>query len=281
MLNNIININDIYTITTIIIVVILALLVKKFFNLTNKEELNKIINGKSNVFAIRFAAILFGVIYASSGEIFGGSIGLFNDIISFFLYSILMFILIFIAVFIGDKLLLSEINNIAALKKGNTAVALFELCYIIATSMTARATLIGDGGSVISVLLFFILGQTVLILFFLIALKLTPFDDVKEISKNNIAASLFLGGLLLAISVINYYSLLGDSTEMLQDAIFYIISAIKGGVLLLLFGYSIDKIIFPKVNITNEVIEKDKNWGLIFIVSMLTIAVSIIIGANL
>ena len=281
MLKYIVGINDLYIVGMVMLVLLLAIFGKFVFNLINKGMISDIVENNSKTFSFRFGAFLFGIIFALSGEMIGISNGILQDMLSFLGYSVLMMVLFTIAVFIGDKIILRKLNNTDELREGNMAVAVFEALYIISTGIIARASLVGEGGGVVSVILFFILGQIMLILFFLVALAWTPFDDISEIKKGNVAAGLLLGGMLFSISIINYYSIIGDSTGMINDLFLYFISVIKGGILLLVFSTLLDKIVFPKIRLSKDAIVRDSNWGFVLVVVLVTTAMSITIGLNL
>lgn len=281
MTNKIISLNDLYILGVLVLILSITFGIKVLFEKMNSKSIEYIMINKSPALAVRLGAMMFSVILAISGEMTGESLGLTRDIGSFILYSLIVIVLLLLAILIGDKLLLSKIDNMSALQKNNLSVAVFEALYIISTGIILKSSLTGDEGGILSMLIFFLLGQSMLIGFFSLILIWTPFDDVVEIEANNFSAGLLLGGLLLSLSIINYYSILGESSTLMEDITSYFISSIKGIVLLIGFSALIDKVLFLKKDIVREAIVTDKNWGLVLVLVLINIATAVSIGINI
>ena len=87
---------------------------------------------------------------------------------------------------INDKLLLYQFCNVKEIiTDRNVGTGAVQCGTYIATALIIGGSIHGEGGGLISALVFFILGQGLLILFGLIYNKLTPFDLHEEIEKDS------------------------------------------------------------------------------------------------
>ena len=80
----------------------------------------------------------------------------------------------------------------------------------------------------LSALLFFVLGQVVLLTFGLLYEMITPFNVREEIKKNNLAAGIGLGGILVALGIILMSSLSGPFTGWGTDIAGFAIYTVFG-----------------------------------------------------
>ena len=87
---------------------------------------------------------------------------------------------------------------------GNSALGMVEAGMYIATGFILNGSMSGGGGSfsqsLASALLFFVLGQVVLLAFGLVYETITPFHVRDEIRQNNLAAGIGLAGILVALA---------------------------------------------------------------------------------
>ena len=86
---------------------------------------------------------------------------------------------------VQNKVLLYSLNNVVETLNGNLFVAIVETSCFIGTSFNIRAVLSGSPGrnmveTVGSTLLFYVLGQIIMIAFTFAFQKFTPYDDQLE-----------------------------------------------------------------------------------------------------
>ncbi len=160
-------------------------------------------------------------------------------------------------------------------------MGIVEACMYIATGFILRGSLLGEGGtfvqSLLSVLVFFVLGQMVLLLFGLVYQLITPFDVREEVKKNNPAAALGLGGVLIALSIILMSAIAGPFTGWARDIGNFCAYALGGMILLILFRSFMDKIVLPTTRLAVEV-QEDQNAAALLVVESTLIALAILIG---
>ncbi|MCK5100687.1 MAG: DUF350 domain-containing protein, partial [Desulfobacteraceae bacterium] len=186
--------------------------------------------------------------------------------------------------YINDKIMLGHINNDQECMKGNAAVGVVEACMYIATGFVINGSLSGLSTSliegVVSTIVFFILGQFVLLVFGYLYEVITPFNVRDEIKNNNLAAGISLGGILVALGIILRASIEGPFTGWGTDIVNFGIYALYGIIMLLVCRSVIDKILLPTTKIAVEITE-DKNVAALLVAESAIIAVAIIIAFSM
>lgn len=233
---------------------------------------------------IRRAGLYLGIAIALSGTIGGISQDFLSDLIAISADGALILICLFSSRYINDKIMLGHINNDQECMKGNTAVGAVEACMYIATGFIINGSISGLSNSllegIISTIIFFILGQFVLLVFGYLYEVITPFNIRDEIKNNNLAAGIGLGGILVALGIILRASIEGPFTGWSIDIVNFGIYALYGIIMLLVFRVIIDKILLPTTKIAIEITE-DKNVAALLVVESAIIAVAIIISFSM
>ncbi len=242
-------------------------------------DVNRALTDENNMaFALRRGGLYLAISIAMSGAIFGPSAGLWQDVQVLLLDGLLICIFILIAQQINDKMILSGINNIQALKENNQAVGFTELGAYLATGIIAMASFTGEGGGVLSSLVFFVLGQALLILATRIYEWSTPWSVRQEIAQANTAAGVLLGSVMLAISIAIYGAISGNFNNWQDDIVLFLVNGSIAVVLLIIASKLIDPLFLTGSNVATEV-AANKNTAAITIVVAIKIAIAIMINA--
>ncbi len=246
---------------------------------------------------LRRAGLYLAAALALSGTMTGGASNenLLLDFLQLVLDALMIIGFLFASRFINDTVMLYGISNDSECirefidasgqkRVGNTAVGIVEACMYIATGLILRGSFMGDGGSfvqsLLSALLFFVLGQVVLLLFGLIYQLITPFDVREEIKKNNPAAALGLGGVLISLSIVVMSSIAGPFTGWINDIENFSAYAFGGMVLLILFRSFMDRIVLPTTRLAVEV-KEDQNVAALLVVESTLVALAILIATSI
>ena len=244
---------------------------------------------------LRRAGLYLGIAIALSGAMGGSSNGFFIDLIQLLVDGLIITGFMFSSRSINDFIMLSNINNDEECVKefpqpdgsklvGNTAVGMVEAGMYIATGFILNGSISGAGGtffqSIASVILFFILGQIVLLVFGFLYELITPFNVRNEIKDNNLAAGIGLGGILIALGIILRSSISGPFTGWANDLAGFGIYAAFGIVMLLICRIVVDKLLLPTTNIATEV-KEDRNVAALIVVVSAINAVAIIIAFSM
>ncbi|MCK5163338.1 MAG: DUF350 domain-containing protein [Desulfobacula sp.] len=244
---------------------------------------------------LRRAGLYLGIAIALSGAMDGSSKGFFLDVIQLVIDGLIITGFMFSSRFINDYIMLGNLNNDEECIKvfqqpdknevvGNTAVGMVEAGMYIATGFILNGSLSGAGGTffqgIVSAVLFFIVGQITLLLFGLLYELITPFNVRNEIKKNNLAAGIGLGGILMALGIILMSSISGPFTGWTNDLASFGIYALFGIVMLLISRLVIDRLLLPTTNIATEV-KEDRNVAALIVVVSAINAVAIIIAFSM
>jgi uncharacterized membrane protein YjfL (UPF0719 family) len=199
------------------------------------------------------------------------------------LYGGLGLLLLCIAGFLNDKLVTGKFKcREEIIERENTAVAslsgvaYFSSGILIAASIYASVNLI-------SVLIFFVIGQLVLTIFCSIYKIITKYDDLVEIGeKKNLSAGIAFAGNVMAYSLILFKGIAVDPIKSvdftLQDRLIYFAYYAVGGVVLLAVGRLLaDKVFLPSVSLHKEIV-KDQNINAGIIEGTLVLSIGVILS---
>lgn len=241
---------------------------------------------------LRRAGLYLGIAIGMVGALSGDSAGFLTDLLYLLADGAVVIVCLFVARFINDFIMLRHINNDEQCVKvfvledgrtvtGNSAVGIVEAGMYIATGFILNGSMSGTGGSFLqslgSGLLFFVLGQVVLLAFGLVYELSTSFNVREEIKQNNPAAGIGLAGILVALSIILKGSLSGPFTGWVTDITGFLIYTALGMILLLVFNAVVGRFLLPTTKIGVEVTE-DKNVAALVLVQAAVIAVALIIA---
>ncbi len=271
-------------------------LVKKIDDWRTKDFDDDIHIDDGNVaVGLRRSGLYLGIAIALSGALGGASRGILLDLIQLIIDGLIITGFMFSSRFINDFFMLGNINNDKECIKtfdlangtkvvGNTAVGMVEAGMYIATGFILNGAISGTGGtfvqSLVSAILFFIVGQMTLLIFGLFYELITPFNVREEIKKNNLAAGIGLGGILIALGIILMASISGPFTGWVNDLTSFGVYALFGIIMLLVFRIVVDKLLLPTTNIATEV-KEDQNVAALVVVESAINAVAIIIAFSM
>ena len=244
---------------------------------------------------LRRAGLYLGISIALSGALSGTSGGFFLDLIQLVVDGLIITGFLFSSRFINDFIMMGHLNNdLECVKEftladgrkitGNTALGVVEASMYIATGFILKGSLAGGGGtffqSLVSAVLFFILGQIALLALGFVYELITPFNVRQEIKQNNLAAGIGLGGILIALGIILMGSISGPFTGWGNDLAGFAIYTAYGMVMLLIFRSVIDRILLPTTTLAIE-IKEDQNVAALIVVESAITAVAVIIAYSM
>lgn len=271
-------------------------LVKKVDDWRTKEFDDDVHIDDGNVaVGLRRSGLYLGIAIALSSALGGSSKGFFLDLIQLLIDGLIITGFMFSSRFINDFIMLGNINNDQECVKsfvqpdggkivGNTAVGMVEAGMYVATGFILNGALSGAGGTfiqgIVSAVVFFILGQLALLIFGFLYELITPFNVRDEIKNNNLAAGIGLGGILIALGIILMSSISGPFTGWANDLLSFVIYAVYGILMLLIFRAVVGKLLLPTTDIATEV-KEDRNVAALIVVESAINAVAIIIAFSM
>ena len=230
--------------------------------------------------ALAVVGYYFGLVLAIGGTIAGPSAGLVEDLYDLVIYGILSIILLNISWFLCDKLILYKFRvSEELIRDHNQGTGVVSAGISVASGFIIYGAVSGEGGSIWTVLVFWALGQVLLILAGLVYELITPYNIHEEIEKDNVAAGVSFAGALVSIGVIIGLAGEGDFTAWSVDLPVYLGFAVLGLILLPIIRLLTDKVLLPTVKLSDEISAQEKpNVGAAYIEAFSYIAAAFIIS---
>lgn len=234
-------------------------------------------------FAIAHVGYFTGILLAIGSAIVGPSHGLVQDVIDISIYGLLAILLLNISLIINDKIILRNFSIREEISgKQNVAVGVAEAAIGVSTGLILMGSVSGEGGSVITALAFWALGQVVLIIFALFYDYTTKIGLHEQLSKGNVAVGIAFAGALIGISNLIRYGLSGEFETWQENLVNVGIEIAVGLVFLPLVRIVADKLLLPGRNLTDELINQEKpNMGAAFVEAFAYIGGSVLITWSL
>ena len=266
-----------------IIVFFIFFLIGKITNdlLHREYKLNFELVEKDNAaLALAVVGYYFGLVLAIGGTIAGPSAGLVEDLYDLVIYGILSIILLNISWFLCDKLILFKFRvSEELIRDHNQGTGVVSAGISVASGFIIYGAVSGEGGSIWTVLVFWVLGQILLILAGLVYERITPYNIHEQIEKDNVAAGVSFAGALVSIGIIIGLAGEGDFTAWSVDLPVYLGFAVLGLILLPIIRLLTDKVLLPTVKLADEIAAQEKpNVGAAYIEAFSYIAAAFIIS---
>ena len=181
--------------------------------------------------------------------------------------------------FISNAFILPSIKNNEQVRDGNTSVALVEFGTYVATGLIAWGSFSGDGGGIVSALVFFGLGQVCLLLVTKLYQWRTRFDLYTEIKGDNRTAAILLMGQLISMGLILRGALSGAFQNWTTDLVSFAAYAAIGYVALYIVAWFVDLVAIP-VDTLEDIVEK-KNAAPAVLTSLVVIGAAALLSVTL
>jgi uncharacterized membrane protein YjfL (UPF0719 family) len=176
------------------------------------------------------------------------------------MYAIIAIVLLNISALINDKLILYRFSNQKELVDDqNSGTGATMAGSYLATGLIVNAAVSGEAANgwlsgLLACLVFFALGQVVLVLAGLWYQLITKYDVHKVIGEdNNIAAGVGFGGFLFAMGYVLRAAMTGASVSWGVDLVSFALYVVVAIVLLTIGRLITDKVFLPKAKISDEI----------------------------
>lgn len=221
-----------------------------------KEELVE----KDNLaFALAHTGYFIGIILAIGGVMMGETAGLLMDLLYIGVYGILSLILLNLSIIINDKIILRKFSVKKEIcEDQNAGTGVLEGASSIATGLIIMGSVYGEGGWIDTVLIYWVIGQALLILTAFVYNWITPFNVHEHIEKDNVAVGVAMAGAIIAIGNLVRHGLMHDFESWWITAEYVAIDTGIGLVFLPIARLIADKILLPGRNLTDELINQEK-----------------------
>ncbi|MBF0449720.1 MAG: DUF350 domain-containing protein [Candidatus Magnetomorum sp.] len=243
-------------------------------------DLNDELVEKDNpALALSVAGYYAGLVFSLGGTIVGQSNGLIADLIDMTIYGTVAIILINLSWFVCDRLILRHFHVIDELiRDQNQGTGAVSCGVSIASGLIIYGAVSGEGGSVWTAIIFWSIGQAMLILAGWIYNIMIPYSLHGEIERDNVAAGVSFAGALIAMGIVVGLSAEGDFDSWSDDLPRFIYISMIGLCLLPIVRFLTDKILFPTRSISDEIANQEvPNVGVAYIEAFSYIAAAFII----
>jgi len=246
----------------LILFLLVVFLAKWLKGILAKYTLDEQLTDQDNIaVSLSFAGYLIGVTAIFLGAMDGPSYGMYTDLALVSGYSIMGILLLNLTKWINDKAILYKFSTDKEIVEDhNAGTGVIEGACFVASGLVIAGSVHGEGGSPVTALAFFAIGQVALSVFAQIYSWLTPYDFHQEIEKENTAAGLGFAGGLISIGIIVFKAVSGhfvgweeNLTELGYDILIVFIY-------LIMVRLIFDRFILLKSNLNTE-ISNDRNLG--------------------
>lgn len=265
----------IYTLVVVVFWFIAKLIVDKMTVYNDDYEIE---TKKNFSMGLMRSGLYLGIAIGMAGALSDNGIEhkFWKDVSMLFIDGILIVPLFIIARLINDKLILAQANNDDEIGRGNIAVGVAEFGSLLGTGFILNGSFSGEG-SVLSSIVFFILGQVSFIVFHLITEKIGGYNTRKHVKEGNVAAGIFLAAKFIALGLILRASIAGPSLGWSDDIASFSISAVAGVIILLFFNRIADWIFLPNSE-DKEQIEVTKNSAAMILAAGIEVGLAAVVS---
>jgi uncharacterized membrane protein YjfL (UPF0719 family) len=221
-----------------------------------KEELVE----KDNLaFALAHTGYFIGLVLAIGGIMMGETEGLLIDLMYIGIYGIMALILLNLSIIINDKIILRKFSVKKEITEDqNAGTGILEGASSVATGLIIMGSIYGEGGGIDTVLIYWVVGQVLLILTAYLYNWITPFDVHEHIEKDNVAVGVAMAGAIIAIGNMIRHGLMHDFESWYITVESIAIDTGIGLVFIPIARLIADKILLPGRNLTDELINQEK-----------------------
>lgn len=240
---------------------------------------HELVENDNPALALAMVGYYGGLVVALGGTLVGPSAGLVNDLIDLGLYGILAIVLLNVSWYLCDWLILPKFKiSDELIRDRNQGTGAVSGGVSLASGFIIYGAVQGEGGGVLTALVYWAVGQFILILGGLLYDKITPYSVHDEIEKDNVAAGISFGGALASLGVIIGLSATGDFESWSESLTEFIGYSVIGLVLLAVIRFLTDKILLPGAKLSDEIAgQETPNQGAAYIEAMSYVTAAFII----
>lgn len=255
---------------------------KLFYDLTHRgftiqEEL---VEKDNAALALALVGYYFGLVLAIGGVLAGPSRGFQEDLIDILLYGPLALLLMNLSGIFNEKLILHRFEHTTeVIRDQNLGVGATEGATYVATGLIIYGSVSGEGGSLLTCLAFWGLGQLALIGAGRAYALIVPFDVHRQIEEGNVAAGVSFAGALAGMGNIIRYAVSGDFLSWGENLTTFAIYFLLGILLLPLIRWVTDLLLLPGATFAQEIAQQERpNLGVAFLEAFSYLGSSFLIG---
>lgn len=252
-----------------------------FEKVTPYKVENELVKLDNQALGVTLTGYYGGVIIIYLGAVLGDGdantfFGFLGQVFIDLFYAFLGIVMLNISRVIVDKLILYTFSvQKEIITDRNAGTGAVESGCMIATSLMIGGAIQGEG-SLLSALVFFILGQMLLIGFGRFHQLVTPYDIHVEIEKDNVAAGAYMGFSMVALGIITLKATSGDFISWGYNLAYFVVYAVLGLLILALLQKLTTHLFLAGANLEEE-IAKDQNMNIAWVGGVLNVGIAAMI----
>jgi len=254
----------IHSLGYLIVSLLLFIVGKLLFKVTNKDMVinHEVVEKDNLAFIVSYVGYFVAIVIILIASISGKSHGFITDIGYIVTYSSLGMLLLQVSVRFTNKLVLPKFCiKKEIIEDQNVGTGLIEAAVYIGNGLILYSSLVGESESFLEGLFTFIvywaIGNVMLIISSIFFLKWTPYDIHDEIEKDNVAAGTAFSGAIIAICIVILNALIDPFDTWLTTFMDLGVYGIVGILLLPLVRKSCDKILLVERSLTQEICQQE------------------------
>lgn len=208
-----------FVICATVLLVVVARLVNQL--IMNVHLIDSLVEKDNPAIGVQSAGYLLAIMLITASVLSGeGQGSIIGDVIPVIGYGIGSIIVLALVSTMSLRFLLAG-DGLQAVRDGNVAAGTVVAGSYVGTGIIIAACVSGEGrgGSFLTSLVFFGIGQMALLLITFLFRLLTAYDDKKEIFEGNIPAAMSYAGIMIAVGVIVGHAIEGDFVSYNQSLI--------------------------------------------------------------
>lgn len=210
-------------------------------------------------FSVAHIGYFIGLVLTIGGALLGPSKGIWVDVINIFIYGFIGIILLNLAIKINDLVILRKFKTYdEIIRDQNVGTGAIEGANAIATGLILMGSIYGEGGGIFTALIFWVVGQALLIITSYIYNFITPYDVHEHVEKDNVAAGIGFAGAFIAIGNLIRQGLMTDFVSWEETSLNVGFDVALGFIFLPVARLIADKVLLPGQNLTDEIINQEK-----------------------
>ncbi len=221
---------------------------------------HELVENDNPAVAIALVGYYAGLAICIGGAIAGPSLGIADDLIDLAIYGSLGIVLLNLSVMICDRLILNQFNvDDELIQDRNAGTGAVRLGVCMASGLVLYGAISGEGGTVWTAIVFWAIGQALLVAASRLYNLITSYSIHDEIEKDNVAAGTSFAGALIGFGLVVGLAAEGDFHSWGSDLPGYVALALVGLVMLPMIRWLTDKLLLPTVHLADEILGVDRH----------------------
>jgi uncharacterized membrane protein YjfL (UPF0719 family) len=173
-------------------------------------------------------------------------------------FGLLAVVLQLVADILSDKLIFRGISRPTdSGEDDNISLAVGKAGVSVATGLVLRGAMVDPTAGVLACMAWFIVGQVLMVLAVLLYCGLTPYDDLAEIRRNNVAASFPIIGILLALGLVIEAAIASKGNGDLVPTVMHVGKFLGVSIVLVyVFRLVASRVLLPKLKLATAIVER-------------------------